>query len=45
MFCEDLERENDKGNLFRVAKQLINVNREVVGPNCVKERTVVGKLW
>ena len=22
-FCEDLERENDKGNLFRVAKQLV----------------------
>ena len=36
-FCEDLERENDKGNLFRVAKQLVNRNRDVVGTNCMKD--------
>ena len=37
-FCEDLEREDEKGNLFRVAKQLVNRNRDVVGANCVKDR-------
>ena len=36
-FCENLERENDKGNLFRVAKQLVNRNRDVVGTNCMKD--------
>ena len=41
MFCEDLEREreDEKGNLFRVAEQLVNrnrFNRDVVGANCVK---------
>ena len=36
-FCEDLERVNEKGNLFRVAKQLVNKNRDVVGANCVKD--------
>ena len=30
------ERENDKGNLFRVAKQMVNRNRDVVGANCKK---------
>ena len=36
-FCENLERENDKGNLFRVAKQLVNRNNDVVGANCMKD--------
>ena len=35
-FCEDLEREDEKGNVFRVAKQLLNRNRDV-GTNCVKD--------
>ena len=41
-FCEDLEREDENGNLLwpsnwpRVAKQLVNRNRDVVGANCVK---------
>ena len=41
-FCVDLERENDKGNLFRVAKQLVNRNRDVVGTNCMKDNA--GKI-
>ena len=28
---------NDKGNLFRVIKQLVNRNRDIVGANCVKD--------
>ena len=38
-FCEDLEREreDEKGNLFRVAEQLVNKNIDVVGANCVKD--------
>ena len=36
-FCEDLERDDEKGNLFRVAKQLVRRNRDVVGANCVKD--------
>ena len=36
-FCEDLEREDEKGNLFRVAKQLVKRNIDVVGANCVKD--------
>ena len=35
--CDDLERDDEKSNLFRVAKQLINRNRDVVGANCVKD--------
>ena len=30
------EREDEKGNLFRVAKQMVNRNRDVQGANCVK---------
>ena len=29
------EREDEKDNLFRVAKQMVNRNRDVVGANCV----------
>ena len=36
-FCEDLDREDRKGNVFRVAKQLMRKNRDVVGANCVKD--------
>ena len=35
-FCEDLEREDEKGNMFRVAKQMMSRNRDVVGASCVK---------
>ena len=37
------EREDEKGNLFRVAKQMVNRSRDVVGANCVKNSD--GKLW
>ena len=36
-FCEDLEREDEKSNLFRVAEQLVNKNIDVVGANFVKD--------
>ena len=36
-FCEDLKREDEKGNLFRVAKHLVNRNRNIVGAHCVKD--------
>ena len=36
-FYKDLGREDEKGSLFRVAKQLVNRNRDVVGTNCVKD--------
>ena len=32
-----MEREDETGNLFRVAKQLEKRNRDVVGANCVKD--------
>ena len=45
-FSEDLEREDEKGSLFRVAKQLVNRNRDVVGANCVKNSDgKIEKLW
>ena len=36
-FCEELEDEDRKGNVFRVAKQLVRKNRDVVGAGCVKD--------
>ena len=30
-FCEELEDEDQKGNVFRVAKQLVKKNRDMVG--------------
>ena len=35
-FCEDLE-EDRKGNVFRLAKQLVSRNRDVVSASCVKD--------
>ena len=35
-FCEDLKREDEKGNVFRVAKQIVRRNSDVVGASCVK---------
>ena len=35
-FCEDLEREDEKGNVFRVTQQMVRRNRDVVGASCVK---------
>ena len=35
-FCEDLEIENGKENVFRLAKQLVSKNRDEVGASCVK---------
>ena len=48
-FGEMLDEEEAKGNIFRVAKQMVKNNRDVVGGVCVKDtdsRTVVddGKL-
>ena len=34
--------EDRKGNVFRVAKQLVRKNRDVVGAGCVKDN--VGKI-
>ena len=36
-FCEDLEGEDRKGNVFRLAKQLVSKNRDVVSTSCVKD--------
>ena len=36
-FCEDLEGEDGKGNVFRLAKQLVSKNRDVVSASCVKD--------
>ena len=41
-FCEELEDENRKGNVFRVAKQLVRKNKDVVGAGCVKDN--IGKI-
>ena len=35
-FVDDLEREDRKGNIFRVAKKMTQKNRDVVGTGCVK---------
>ena len=31
-------KEDENGNLFRVAKQLVNRNRDVVGANWTRDR-------
>ena len=36
-FGEELDNENEKGNVFRVAKQIVNRNKDVVGAGCVKD--------
>ena len=36
-FCEDLEGEDGKGNVFRLTKQLESKNRDVVSASCVKD--------
>ena len=36
-FCEDLEVEDEKGNEFRLEKQLLSKNRDVVSSSCVKD--------
>ena len=41
-FCEELENENRKGNVFRVAKQLVRKNKDVVGAGYLKDN--VGKI-
>ena len=37
-FCEDLEREDEKGYLFRVAKQLVNRNKRRCGNKLCEEQ-------
>ena len=41
-FGEDLDGEDRKGGVFRVAKQIVGRNRDVVGGGCVKD--VSGKV-
>ena len=41
-FCEELKDEGRKGNVFRVAKQLVRKNRDVVGVGCVRDNS--GKI-
>ena len=41
-FCEELKDEDQKGNVFRVAKQLVRKNRDVVGAGCVRDNS--GKI-
>ena len=36
-FGVKLEEENEKGTIFRVAKQIVRNNRDVVGGGCVKD--------
>src|SRR5260221_3765 len=37
-FGELLDDEDEKGHVFRVAKQMVRKNRDVVGGGCVKDR-------
>src|SRR5207244_9391613 len=38
-FCEQLLQDEKKGNVFRIAKQIAEQNKDVVGGcNCVKDR-------
>ena len=41
-FCEELEDVDRRGNVFRVAKQLVRKNRDVVGAGCVRDN--LGKI-
>ena len=41
-FCEELEDEDRKGKVFRIAKQLVRKNRDVVGVGCVRDNA--GKI-
>ena len=41
-FCEKLEDVDRKGDVFRVAKQMVRKNRDVVGAGCVRDN--VGKI-
>ena len=36
-FGDKLEKENEKGKVLRVAKQMVRNNRDVVGGGCVKD--------
>ena len=40
--CEELEDVDRKGNVFRVAKQLVRKNSDVVGAGCVRDN--LGKI-
>ena len=37
-FGEMLVREDGKKNVFRVAKQMVSVNKDVVGTGCIKDK-------
>ena len=43
-YCDMLEAEDGKGNVFRVAKQMVGLNKDITASGCVKGvngRTVV----
>jgi hypothetical protein len=37
-FGESLEEADGKGNVFRIAKQIVSKNRDVVAGGCVKDQ-------
>ena len=45
-YCDILVEEDGKGNVFRVAKQMIELNKYIIASGCVKGvdgRTIGGK--
>ena len=43
-YCDILEEEDGKGSVFRVAKQMVRLNKDITASGCVKGvdgRTVV----
>ena len=35
-YCDMLEEEDGKGNVFRVAKQMVGLNKDITASGCVK---------
>ena len=47
-YCDMLEEEDDKGTVFRIAKQMVELNKDISASGCVKGvdgRTVVEEEW
>src|SRR5437899_10153489 len=45
-YCDMLEEEDGKGSVFRVAKQMVGLNKDITASECVKGvdgRTVVDR--
>ena len=36
IYCDMLEEEDGKGNVFRVAKQMVGLNKDITASGCVK---------